>query len=67
MFVNAEESEQHVTVTVHGKLPDPVLYDPFTQKILPATFEQIDEQRYKVSFTIAPLQTLIVTGKANIQ
>ena len=67
LFVNARESEQTVQVTLRGKLPDPVLYDPFTQKTLSATFEQIDEQIWSATFTMDALQTVIVTGKANVQ
>ncbi len=69
LFVNAEESEQTVHVTLRGRIiHDPVLYDPFTQQILPATFEILEEKvpGQKATFTLAPLQTAIVISKDSI-
>ena len=70
LFVNAEEFEQHVTVTLGANASDQrslVLYDPFTEQILPATFTKLDDQYVQASFTIGALQTLIVTNKAKIE
>ena len=69
LFVNAEESAQTVHVTLRGRIiHDPVLYDPFTQQILPATFEVLEEKvpGQKATFTLAPLQTAIVISKDRI-
>ena len=68
LFVNAEEFEQHVTVTLGAtKQADLVLYDPFTEQILPATFTKLDDEHVQATFAIGALQTLIVTDKAKIQ
>ncbi len=70
LFVNAEEFEQTVTVTlgaIAADQSDLVLYDPFTQQILPATIVKVDDQHVQASFTIGALQTLIVTNKAKIE
>ena len=70
LFVNAEEHEQHVTVMLGANASDQrglVLYDPFTEQILPATIVKVDDQHVQASFTIGALQTLIVTGKEKIQ
>ena len=68
LFVNAEEHEQNVAVTLDtATQPGLVLYDPLTEQALPATFTRLDEQHVQASFTIGALQTLIMTGKEKIQ
>lgn len=70
LFVNAEEHEQHVTVTLGANASDQrglVLYDPFTEQILPAAFTTLDDEHVQASFDIGALQTVIVTNKAKIQ
>ena len=70
LFVNAEEHEQHVTVTLGAIASDQrglVLYDPFTEQILPATFTKLDDEHVQASFDIGALQTVIVTNIAKIQ
>ena len=68
LFVNAEEFEQHVTVTLGAtKQEDLVLYDPFTEQILPATFTKLDDEHVQATFAIGALQTVIITDKAKLQ
>ncbi len=70
LFVNAEEFEQHMTITLGASAADQsdlVLYDPLTQQILPATFTKLDDEHVQASFAIGALQTVIVTNKAKIQ
>ena len=68
LFANAEEKEQTIEVVLRrGRLTDPVLYSPLRDTAEPAEFEQIDRRFTRAKFTIAPLETLIVTGKEKIQ
>ncbi|MBQ7378204.1 MAG: hypothetical protein IJW70_00830 [Clostridia bacterium] len=67
LFVNAEEKEQTIEITLNNSLSDPVLYDPFTEQILPATFTRVNDYQYRATITLGALQTAIVISKEKIQ
>ncbi len=66
MLVNANEQEKQIEISLTAKFQEPVLYDPLSEEILPATFTSTGKEETHAAFTLAPLATAIIIEKKNL-